>query len=29
VADSEATTELRETQMKFRPVLDALAPVDD
>jgi menaquinone-specific isochorismate synthase len=29
VADSVATTELRETQMKFRPVLDALAPVDD
>jgi menaquinone-specific isochorismate synthase len=29
VADSVATTELRETQMKFRPVLDALAPLDD
>lgn len=29
VADSVAATELRETQMKFRPVLDALAPIDD
>ena len=29
VADSVAATELRETQMKFRPVLDALAPLDD
>ena len=28
VADSVAATELRETQMKFRPVLDALAPLD-
>jgi len=29
VADSVAATELRETQMKFRPVLDALAPLND
>lgn len=29
VADSVPATELLETQMKFRPVLDALAPLDD
>ena len=29
VIDSDPTKELRETQMKFRPILDALAPLGD